>query len=509
MPDQGLIVSPSPTCLRRNESVRVLLTGATGYIGRRVKDRLLSKTDIHLRLLVRNKSKLRPATLSHTRVEVVEGDTFQRDRLTEALRDVDVAYYLIHSMKAKEADYENLDRVSAENFRDSCIAAGVKRIIYLGGLGVKESASKHLRSRIETGEVLSSRPDAIQTVWFRAGVIIGAGSASFEIIRNLSQKLPLMVTPRWVDTLTQPIGVNDVLKYLVSAIDLEKNENLIVDIGAEVMSFRQMLLQAGQVMGLRRWILPVPVLTPRLSSYWLIIFTPVNYKLAAALIEGLKSETVAQNDNAALYFGHITPRNYREIVGDAIEELEHDEVVSRWCDSSGGAVCDIRVDDDPGQAVLRDRRHRNSSVRITPNLLFEAACELGGEAGWGRYDFLWRLRGVIDKALGGYGLNRGRRDKLSLRYGDALDFWKVADIQPGKRLLLVAQMKIPGKAWLEFVVNDQGITQIAHFLPNGIWGRLYWWMVLPLHHLVFADLADQVVKRADVIARKKRWDRMV
>ena len=489
--------------------MRILLTGATGYIGRRLKDQLLRRDDISLRLLVRNKAKVRPATLSFAQVEVVEGDTFQLDILAEALRDVDVAYYLIHSMKAKGADYEELDRRSAENFRDACIAAGVKRIIYLGGLGVKETASKHLRSRIETGEILSARPEAIQTVWFRAGVIIGAGSASFEIIRNLSQKLPLMVTPRWVNTLTQPIGVNDVLRYLVAAIDLEETANLIVDIGAEPMSFREMLQEAGKAMGLRRFILPVPVLTPRLSSYWLILFTPVPYGLAAALIEGLKSETVAQNDNAACYFDDIWPQKYRETVFEALKEMEHDEVVSRWCDSSGEAVCDIIGQDDPGTAMLRDQRQRSSSSSVMPVYLFAAACELGGNSGWGRYNFLWTIRGLIDKMLGGYGLNRGRRNDLEVRQGDAIDFWKVADVQPGKRLLLLAQMKLPGKAWLEFVVDENGITQTAHFLPHGVWGRFYWRLVQPLHNLVFDELADRVVRRAKSLARKARWKRTV
>ena len=486
--------------------MRVLLTGATGYIGRRLKDQLLLRDDISLRLLVRNKTKLRSSTLNNAKVEVVEGDTFNTDILVQSLRDVDVAYYLIHSMKAKGGDYEDLDRRSAENFREACIKSGVKRIIYLGGLGVKETASKHLLSRIETGELLSARPEAIQTVWLRAGVIIGAGSASFEIIRNLTQKLPVMITPRWVNTLTQPIGVRDVLRYLEAAIDLKETANLIVDIGAEPMPFKDMLIQAGQVMGLRRWILPVPLLTPRLSSYWMILFTPVHYDLAAALVEGLKSETVIQNDNAARFFEEIKPQSYRESVFAALNELEHDEVISRWCDSSNEDVCDIREMDDTGKAILRDRRYRQSPGKCAnPMCLFEAACELGGDMGWGRYDFLWHLRGLIDKLLGGYGLNRGRRNGLSLRHGDALDFWKVADIQPGKRLLLVAQMKLPGKAWLEFVVDDGGITQTAHFLPRGLWGRLYWWLAMPFHHLVFSDLADKVVERARGLARKSRW----
>lgn len=470
----------------------ILITGATGYIGRRLKDRLLKRPDLRLRLLVRNKNKVRPSTLQ--KVEILEGDTFNNEALRAALDGIDTAYYLIHSM-GSSGDFEALDRKSAENFREACLSSGVRKIIYLGGLGVKESASKHLTSRIETGEILSAKPEALQTIWFRAGVIIGAGSASFEIIRNLTQKLPVMVTPRWVKTRTQPIGVDDVISYLEGAINCEFTENTIIDIGAKQMSFQQMMLEAAKVMGLKRYMIPVPLLSPRLSSFWLILFTPIPYKMAAALVDGLKSETIVLNDNARKYFSDIVPAGYEEAIQKALQEIEDDQVISRWCDSSGDIACDIKNQDDIHKAILRDVR-TIPLHGIKPENVFKAACSIGGESGWFSYHFLWGLRGIIDKLFGGYGLNRGRRRHTNLRVGDALDFWKVADIKENKRLLLLAQMKVPGKAWLEYDIQPDVLIQTAHFFPRGILGRIYWISVLPLHNLVFVDLARKIVEKA-------------
>ncbi|MFZ5799630.1 MAG: NAD(P)H-binding protein, partial [Thermodesulfobacteriota bacterium] len=363
---------------------KILITGATGYIGRRLKTRLLARKDLSLRLLVRNRHKVSAAT--RARVEIVEGDTFNRQALDSALAGIDTAYYLVHSMGA-EKDFAELDRRSAENFREACIRAGVRRIIYLGGLGAGESASKHLRSRIETGEILSALPERIQTIWFRAGIIIGSGSASFEIIRSLVHKLPVMITPKWVATMTQPIGVDDVLAYLEAALDLEREGDLVVDIGSRAMSFKEMMLQTARVLGLRRWLIQVPVLTPRLSSYWLVLFTTVPFRVAAALVEGLKSETVVQNDNAARFFPEIHPLPYEDAVRRAVEEQVQQQVISRWCDSSADAACDITAHDDPGGAILRD-------VRILPldglsqAAVFRAVCGIGGEHGWYTYNFL-------------------------------------------------------------------------------------------------------------------------
>jgi uncharacterized protein YbjT (DUF2867 family) len=471
---------------------RVLVTGATGYIGRRLKQKLLDYHDVQVRIFVRNALKVQEKT--RQQAEVVEGDTFNQEKLGLALKDIDVAFYLIHSMGA-DRDFSDLDRKSAENFRESCIAAGVKKIVYLGGLGVKDTASKHLLSRIETGEILSARPEKLVTIWIRAGVIIGAGSKSFEILRNLVQKLPVMVTPKWVTTRTQPIAVEDVLSYLTASIWLETRQNLIVDIGSENMSFKEMMLAAARVMGLRRFVLPLPVLTPKLSSYWLILFTPVPYKIAAALVEGLKSETIQQNDNAERYFPGIKPLSFEDSIRRAIKEIEDEEVVSRWCDSSAGEVCDIIFQDDPSSAIIRDRRVIEFND-VSPEQVFQSALAIGGTRGWYKYNILWRLRGAMDKMVGGYGLNRGRRVSSELRIGDALDFWKVADIKPNKRLLLLAQMKLPGKAWLEFVIENNMLVQTAHYYPRGVLGRLYWYITLPFHNLVFQDLAEKIVKQA-------------
>jgi len=478
------------------EKKNILVTGATGYIGRRLTQRLLDNEDFDVRLLVRNKYKVQAAIVD--KVDIREGSTFDPASLTAALAGVETAFYLIHSMGTTD-DYRNLDRDSAENFRAACIASGVKRIIYLGGLGVKESASEHLLSRIETGEVLSAQPDRVQTIWLRAGVIIGSGSASFEIIRNLCQKLPVMITPRWVRSRTQPIGISDVLSYLESSINLAVDEDLVVDIGCEVLSFQQMMRQAAEVMGLKRFLFPVPVLSPRLSSYWLILFTPIPFKLASALVEGLKSETLLQNDNATTMYPNITPSLFKDTVSEAMRELEQNQVLSRWCDSSAQKACDIKDFDNPEGAVLRDVRIVPFGPGRTQEDVFHSICSLGGLNGWYKYHVLWMIRGAMDKAVGGYGLNRGRRSGEELRMGDALDFWKVVDIRPGKRVLLYAQMKVPGEAWLEFDVQPDQLVQTAHFLPRGLLGRLYWYSVLPFHYLVFRDLAHTVV-----VGKKKK-----
>ena len=472
--------------------MNVLLTGATGYIGRRLKERLLRDENVRLRLLVRNADKVRASTRS--RAEVFEGSTFDKDSLRQALQGIETAYYLIHSMGAK-GNFEELDRLSANNFLEACVAAKVRRIIYLGGLGRKETASRHLLSRLETGEILSHRPADIQTLWFRAGIIIGSGSASFEIIRNLVQKLPLIITPRWVRTRTQPIAVGDVLEYLFLAKDIKAKDDLVVDIGSEQMSFKSMLERAARVMGLRRRLIPVPVLSPRLSSYWLIMFTPVSSRIAKALVEGLKSETIVQNDNAAKYFPRVSPLSYEKAVEAALVEIESSQVVSRWCDSSAAEACDTKGLNRIDKAVLKDRKVFGFE-NIRAERLADSIQSLGGETGWLKYNWLWKLRGLLDKIIGGPGLNRGRRDRVELRIGDSLDFWKVVDVQRGKRLLLLSQMKLPGKAWLEFSIGDRTLIQTAYFLPRALAGRLYWMLVKPFHYLAFKGLARGIINRA-------------
>lgn len=470
--------------------MKVLLTGANGYIGRRLKNILKDQRDVELRIFVRNKNSLTKEAIKN--FEVVEGDTFDKNALKKALDGVDTAYYLIHSLNKE--NYKDLDKLSAQNFIDMAQECGVKRVIYLGGLGVKNSdTSKHLLSRIETGEILSSST-AVQTIWVRAGVIIGSGSASFEIIRNLIEKLPIMITPKWVNTYAQPIAVDDVVSYLSSALYLDYDKNLIVDIGAKKMMYKEMMLETAEALGLKRYLFAVPFMSITLSSYWLNLFTPVPFSVAKALIEGLKSEVTVQNKNAEKYFANITPVSYIDAVKKAVLEIEQNQVISRWSDADGSSW-DKTHSKEINDAIFVDRREADISS-YDREKIFTAIKSIGGKNGWFDYDFLWEIRGIIDKALGGVGLNRGRRDSCDLRLGECLDFWRVEDIKENERLLLFAQMKIPGHAWLEFKIEGNKLIQSAYFYPKGVWGRVYWYFFIPMHHLIFNNMISSILKNS-------------
>ncbi len=471
--------------------MRVLLTGATGFIGRRLYGRLVRREDIELTLLVRDKRKLSPIPPN---VRVIEGDTFNIDALHKATSNIDVAYYLIHSMRAK--NYDQLDKESAKNFLHSCISNRVEKIIYLGGLGEKDKSSLHLRSRIEVGEILSSREREIKTIWFRAGMIIGAGSASFEIVRHLTQKIPIMITPKWVRTKTQPISVNDVIDYLETAIwtNIEKNE--VVDIGADLVSFEELIRLTAKIMGLRRLIIPVPLLSPRLSSYWLILFTPVPYSIAGELVEGLRYETTLKNSRAKELFPQINPTPIKDAIIKALDETIQSNIISRWCDSTTSLFCDISQKSmQLSESILTYETSKPLPSGLEEKV-FKVIKSLGGDKGWYKFDFLWHIRGLIDKLFGGYGINRGRRDPDDLRVGDALDWWKVIDIIPNRRLLLYSQMKNPGEAWLEFLIEKNSLKLTAYFNPKGLLGILYWRLTQPFHYLVFNDLIKNIVREA-------------
>lgn len=472
--------------------MKVLLTGSTGYIGRRLKQELLNDENIELKLLVRNKKSI--SSLNEN-AQVIEGDTFNKESLKEALKDVEVAYYLIHSLSNE--NYKDLDKISAQNFLDVAAQCGVKRIIYLGGLGVKnENTSEHLLSRIETGEILSSNKN-VQTIWLRAGVIIGSGSASFEIIRNLTEKLPIMTTPKWVNTKAQPIAVSDVLSYLYNSLYLDVKENLIVDIGSEQLSYKNMMLKTAKVLGLKRILITLPFMSINLSSYWLNLFTPVPYAVAKALVEGLKSEVIIQNDHAKKYFPNIIPISYEDAVANAIKEIEENQVISRWNDKADG-VWEKNAQNEISKAVFIDRKELDIS-NIEASKVYQAFIGIGGENGWFDFDFLWELRGIIDKLIGGVGLKRGRRSQCDLRISDCLDFWKVVDLQKDERLLLYAQMKLPGVAWLEFKIKDNKLIQSAYFYPKGVLGRLYWYALVPLHYFVFNNMIKSIIKKAKAL----------
>lgn len=469
--------------------MRILLTGANGYIGRRLKHSLIGREGITIRLMVRHHGSL--SELAKRTCEVVEADVLKPQTLDAALKGIDVAYYLVHGLA--NDNFRELDRQSAQNFLDACIRNEVKKIIYLGGLGDKKTGSEHLQSRIETGEILSSRPDLLRCIWFRAGVIIGSGSASFEIIRNLVEKLPVMVTPKCISSLVTPIGIDDVIAYLGAALYLQTDKNLMIDLGEEAMSYADLMLRTASAMGLKRYLIPVNVLTPKLSSYWVSLFTPVPYSVASSLIEGLASEVMVTNDLRHEYFA-IRPHTLEEAVHRALSEIESNQVLSRWSDSGSGAW-EIDHAHDVADALFVDRRSVELGS-LNAAKVYRSFCSIGGENGWFGYDWLWNIRGFIDKLFKGAGTNRGRRDPEELRIGDSVDFWKVVDLVPDERLLLFAQMKLPGKAWLEFKIHEGKLIQSAYFYPVGVTGRLYWYLLLPLHYLIFTNMAGSIVKRA-------------
>ena len=470
--------------------MKVLLTGANGYIGRRLKNIFKNQKDVELRIFVRNKKSLSKEALSL--FEVVEGDTFDKDALREALDGVETAYYLIHSLNKE--NYKELDKLSSQNFIDIASECGVKRVIYLGGLGVKNSdTSEHLLSRIETGEILSSSTN-VQTIWIRAGVIIGSGSASFEIIRNIVEKLPFMITPKWVDTYAQPIAVDDVIKYLHASLYLDYDKNIVVDIGSSKMRYKSMMLEAAKALGLKRYLFPVSFMSINLSSYWLNLITPVPYSVAKALIEGLRSEVTIQNDNAKKYFPYIRPIDYIGAVKKAVYEIEQNQVISRWSDADGNSWDKIHSK-EIHDAIFVDRKEADISS-YDKEKVFKAIKSIGGKNGWFDYDFLWEIRGIIDKALGGAGLNRGRRDSCDLRLGECLDFWRVQDIKENERLLLFAQMRVPGSAWLEFKIEGDKLIQSAYFYPKGIWGRVYWYAFVPMHYFIFKNMIKSILQNS-------------
>jgi len=473
--------------------MKVLLTGSTGYIGRRLKFRLLDlphEENIDLRLFVTDRRQVDENTASM--VEIVEGNTFNREALRKALDGIDTAYYLIHSMRSKKGDFVELDRLSARNFIEECARAGVKRVIYLGGLGEKNSVSRHLESRQETGEILSSYPGKVEAIWFRAAIIIGAGGASYEIIKNLVQKLPFMLAPSWVRTKTQPVAVDDVITYLGSALKTEFGGNTVIDIGGEVLTFLEMLKKSAFFYSLKRLVIPTPFFSPKISSYWLILFTPVPFKLASALVAGLKVESVIKNDNAKKFFPDIKPVSYTESLKRAADE-EISEISSRWSDGSSAWFHSGRKTVQ-SQFATHISSYRKKINGINHGRLWNSILSVGGEKGWFSMNCLWNIRGVIDKFSGGPGINRGRRNSGDLRIGDSIDFWTVVDLLNEKRLLLSAQMKLPGKGWLEFLIDDSELVITAYFIPRGVYGRFYWYMFLPFHAIIFKSMLRRIFK---------------
>jgi uncharacterized protein YbjT (DUF2867 family) len=475
----------------------ILVTGATGYIGGRLVPRLLA-LGYPVRTLVRDPARLQGRPW-HDAVGIVAGDVLEPETLAPAMEGVRVGYYLIHSMGGGE-DFHERDMRAAANFADAARAAGVERIIYLGGLAESSAdLSAHLRSRQQTGDALRSA--GVPVTEFRASVIVGSGSLSFEMIRYLTERVPVMVSPRWVYTRTQPIGIRDLLDYLTAALTTPASTGRIVEIGgADVVPYGEMMMTYAAVRGLKRWMVPVPVLTPRLSSYWVDLVTPIPSAVARPLIEGLRNEAVVREPTAAELFPDITPAGYRSSVERALASLQASDVETSWSDAlstSRGDVPPLVLADEEG--MIREQRQR--VVNASPAAVYRVFTGLGGQRGWLYLNLAWALRGFLDRLVGGVGLRRGRRHPDRLRVGDALDFWRVEAVEPDRLLRLRAEMKVPGEAWLQFEVTphdgDQTLlSQTAFFAPKGLSGLLYWYALYPLHALIFSGLVDQLARRA-------------
>lgn len=476
---------------------QILVSGATGYIGGRLVPALL-QAGYRVRVLVRDARRLQGRPWL-SQVEVVEGDVLQAETLPPALRGVAVAYYLVHSMAASQ-DFDRRDRQAAQNFAEVAHQQGVQRIIYLGGLGDPQAnLSHHLRSRQITGEVL--RQAGVPLTEFRAAIVVGSGSISFEMIRYLTERIPLMICPRWVYQRVQPIAINDVIAYLVAALNTPASADAVIEIGgADVLTYGEMMLGYARARGLKRWLLPVPFLTPRLSSYWVHLVTPIPAALARPLIDGLRNEVVVHHPLAKQLFPEIQPLDYQSALALALTELDAQHIETSWSDAlstSQGDVVPVSLKTHEG--MILERRQR--IVPASPAQTFRAFSRLGGETGWLYLNLLWQIRGAIDRLVGGVGLRRGRRDPETVRVGDAIDFWRVEAVEADRRLLLRAEMKLPGKAWLQFEAIPYGegqtrLVQTAFFAPKGLLGLAYWYLLYPLHSLIFSGMIEQLKQLA-------------
>jgi uncharacterized protein YbjT (DUF2867 family) len=471
----------------------VLLTGATGYIGGELRP-VLTAAGYRVRCLARKAARISAGE----RTEVVVGDVMDPASLGRAMQGVHTAYYLIHSM-AGGAAFAEADRIAARAFGEAARAAGAKRIVYLGGLGdPRASLSEHLRSRQEVGEIL--RESGVPVIELRASIVIGCGSFSFEMIRALVERLPVMITPRWVATPCQPIAVSDVLDYLRESAELELAGNAVFEIGGEDRaSYGAIMKEYARQRGLRRFMVPVPVLTPRLSSLWLAVVTPYHAQVGRALADSLRNPTIVRDDAAKRVFG-IKPRGMREAIHDALAREDED-----W--GAAGSWRMVRSSDDARQSAdgfryTRAFDSRQAGTWAAPAVAFTPIRRIGGGTGWYCGNWLWKLRGLLDRWMGGAGMRPGRRDPDALRSGDRVDFWRVEAFQPDRRLRLAAEMKVPGRAWLEFEVSEEAgggstIRQTAVFDPLGLFGLLYWYALYPVHQYVFGGMLRGIVSAAE------------
>jgi len=478
--------------------IPVLVTGATGYVGGRLVPRLL-ESGYPVRVLVRDSGRLQGRPW-RDQVEIVQGDVLDPASLAPAMNGVEMAYYLVHSMSGHQ-DFHERDLVAARNFGAAALAAGVRRIVYLGGLGDPDAdLSQHLRSRHETGRALGE--SGVPVTEFRSAIVVGSGSVSFEMIRNLTERLPAMICPRWVYTRVQPIAIRNVMDYLVAALETPESAGRIVEIGgADVLTYGEMMTQYAEVRGLRRWLVPVPVLTPRLSSYWVHWVTPVPAEIARPLIQGLRNEVVVRDDIARRLFPGIQPMDYRTAVARALAKLDAGEVETAWSDalaSSSGDRPSVVLKNQEGMII----EHRQQEVAAPADRVYAAFTSLGGEQGWLYWNWAWRVRGWADRLVGGVGMRRGRRHPTEVRVGEAVDFWRVEAVEPDRLLRLRAEMKVPGRAWLQFEVRPHdhdrsSLKQTAFFAPKGLLGLAYWYVLYPVHGYIFSGMIQKVARKAE------------
>lgn len=469
--------------------MKILLTGASGYIGKRLLA-VLVENGHEVICCVRDINRFTPPASLKSRIEVIQIDLLDKASLENIPKDIDGAFYLVHSMSAS-SDYLLLEKESAINFRNTINKTKAQHVVYLSGIVNESELSKHLASRKNVEIELNKGTYFFTTL--RAGIIIGSGSASFEIMRDLVEKLPIMVTPKWLNTKCQPIGISDVIKILSKTIFNSKTFNRDFDIGGpDILSYKEMLLEFGRIRNLKRHITIIPVMTPKLSSYWLYFVTSTSYKLAIALVNSMKIEVICRNDDINTII-EIEPINYRKSIERAFNKIEGNEVISSWKDAFISSNFDFNISEFihvPSFGCFTDVKERTFKNR---DFCINNIWSIGGENGWYYGNWLWQLRGFMDKLAGGVGLRRGRTSENSINVGDALDFWRViyADKKEG-RLLLFAEMKLPGEAWLEFRIIDDKLIQTATFRPLGLIGRLYWYMVLPFHGFIFKGMIQKI-----------------
>jgi uncharacterized protein YbjT (DUF2867 family) len=473
--------------------MRILLTGSTGYIAQRLLPVLLASGH-QVICCVRDRKRFHSEKYRSEALSVIEVDFLKPETLGNIPDEIDAAYYLIHSMSSSTGDFEKMEEISANNFKDCLQHTNARQVIFLSGIVNEELLSKHLASRRNVEQILASGLYALTTL--RAGIIIGSGSASFEIIRDLVEKLPVMIAPRWLNTSAQPIAIRNVIQFLSGVLMNEKTFNHSYDIGGpDILTYKQMLLNFAKVRGLKRKIGVVPVMTPKLSSYWLYFITSTSYSLAQNLVDSMKIEVICRENDLKDILG-ITPLNYEEAIKEAFEKIELNQVPSSWKDALTSHTLYEGISkyaEVPVHGCISD--HRKLYIDGNERVL-NKIWAIGGDTGWYYGDWLWKIRGFIDKLFGGVGLRRGRKNQTEISPGEALDFWRViiAD-KTEKRLLLYAEMKLPGEAWLEFKIDNKNVLhQTATFRPLGLWGRLYWYCLLPVHIFIFKGMIRNIAR---------------